>query len=111
MDADGANPRQLTAERYCDRPTWSPARDEVAYVSRTKTGFDIKVIAVATGASRQLTFGLGFNESPAFAPNGRHIAFSSTRHGGEQIWTMDCDGRHLRQVTTIGNNSMPAWSR
>jgi len=112
VDADGQNPRQLTREKYCDKPSWAPGPiDEVAYVSRTKTGFDIKVIDVGTGADRQLTFGEGFNESPAFSPNGRHIAFSSTRRGGQQIWTMTRLGQHLRQITTIGNNTMPAWAR
>jgi TolB protein len=112
MNADGSNPRALTAEKYCDKPSWSPGPvDEIAYVSRTKTGFDIKVIEPATGATRQLTFGRGFNESPAFAPNGRHIAFASTHRGGEQIWVISRTGTGLRQVTTVGNNSMPAWSR
>lgn len=111
MDADGANQRQVTDERYCDRPTWSPAPfDEIAYVSRTKTGFDIVVLEVATGTRRQLTFGGGFNESPAWAPSGRHLAFTSTRAGGQQIWTMTRMGERLRRVTQVGNNSMPAWS-
>jgi TolB protein len=111
MDADGANVRQLTAERYCDRPAWSPGpADEIAYVSRTRTGFDIKVIEPATGTTRQLTFGPQ-NESPAFSPNGRHIAFTSTRGGTQQIWTMTRTGSRLRQVTRHGSNSMVAWSR
>ncbi len=111
MDADGGNQRQLTREKYCDRPSWSPGpADEVAYVSRTKTGYDIKVIEPSTGNARQLTFGPQ-NESPAFSPNGRHIAFTSTRGGGQQIWTMSRTGSGLRQVTHIGNNSMVAWSR
>jgi TolB protein len=111
MDADGANQRALTHERYCDRPTWSAEPyNEIAYVSRTKTGFDIKVIEVATGAERQLTFGQGFNESPAWAPSGRHLAFCSTRSGSQQIWTMTRTGEDLRQVTRVGANSMPAWS-
>jgi len=111
MDADGGNQRQLTRERYCDRPSWSPGPDEeIAYVSRTKTGYDIKVIEPATGNTRQLTFGPQ-NESPAFSPNGRHIAFTSGRGGGQQIWTMTRTGSNLRQVTHIGNNSMVAWSR
>ena len=110
MNADGSDARALTAEKYCDRPTWSPAPyNEIAYVSRTKTGFDIKVIDVASGQGRQLTFGNGFNESPAFGPNGRHIAFSSTRRGGQQIWIISRTGDRLRQVTTIGNNTMPSW--
>jgi TolB protein len=112
MGTDGSDAHALTTERQCDRPSWSPPPyNEIAYVSRTKTGYDIKVIDPATAVSRQLTFGGGFNESPAFAPNGRHIAFASTRRGGEQIWTIDRLGNGLRQVTTIGKNSMPAWSR
>jgi TolB protein len=111
MDADGANPQPLTSEKYCDRPSWSPGPvDEIVYVSQTHTGFDIKVIDTATRRSRQLTFG-SVNESPAFSPNGRHIAFTSTRSGSQQIWTMTRMGTDLRQVTRTGNNSMPAWSR
>jgi TolB protein len=111
MDADGGNVRQLTDERYCDRPSWSPGpADEIAYVSKTATGYDIKVIEPATGAVRQLTFGRQ-NESPAFSPNGRHIAFTSTRGGTPQVWTMTRTGTGFRQVTHLGSNSMPAWSR
>lgn len=111
MEADGSNPRAVTTEKYCDRPSWSPGLvNEIAYVSRTKTGFDIKVIDPATGVSRQLTFGPQ-NESPSFSPNGRHIAFTSTRSGTQQIWTMTRTGDDLRQVTQIGNNSMASWSR
>ncbi len=111
MDADGANQRQVTDERYCDRPTWSPSLyDEIAYVSRTKTGFDIMVMEMGSGTPRQLTHGEGFNESPAWAPSGRHLAFTSTRAGGQQIWTMARTGERLRRVTQVGNNSMPAWS-
>ena len=44
-------------------------------------GYDIKVLELATGQVRQLTFGEGTNESPAFSPNGRHLAFTSTRAG------------------------------
>ena len=111
MSADGSDPRALTAEKYCDRPTWSPPpENEIAYVSRTTTGFDIKVKHVDTGAERQLTHGEGFNESPAWSPNGRHLAFTSTRRGGQQVWTMTRTGERLRQVTSVGNNTMPAWS-
>jgi TolB protein len=110
--ADGSNARALTTEKYCDRPAWSPGPfDEIAYVSKTSTGFDIKVIDVATGRQRQLTAGQGFNESPAWAPNGRHLAFSSTRSGSEQVWTMTRTGMDLRQVTRVGNNSMPSWGK
>ena len=111
IGADGTGIRRMTYESYCDRPTWSPAPfNEIAYSSRTGPGHDIKILELASGAIRQLTFGLGTNESPAYAPNGRHLAFTSTRSGDKQIFTMARDGRNLRRVTRVGNNEMSNWS-
>jgi TolB protein len=112
IGADGLNLRKLTSESYCDRPTWSPAPyNEVAYASRTGPGYDIMALDLATGERRQLTFGEGSNESPSYSPNGRHIAFSSTRAGRTQVFTMARDGKNLRQITKAGNNFTPSWSR
>jgi TolB protein len=112
IGADGLNLRKLTSESYCDRPTWSPAPyNEIAYASRTGPGYDIMALDLATGERRQLTFGEGSNESPAYSPNGRHIAFSSTRAGRTHVFTMARDGKNLRQVTKAGNNFTPSWSR
>lgn len=112
VGTDGLGLRQLTRESYADRPTWSPAPyNEVAYTARTGPGNDIKIIELATGQVRQLTFGEGTNESPSFAANGRHLAFMSTRSGKAQIFTISKDGRDLRQITRVGNNYQPDWSK
>ena len=110
--ADGIGaPQPITREAYCDRPTWSPAPyNEIAYTSRTSPNvFDIRIVDVATGRVRQLTSGEGHNESPAYAPNGRHLAFMSNRSGRFQIYTIDRLGRDLRPLTTAGSNFMPNW--
>jgi TolB protein len=112
VGTDGLGLRQLTREPYADRPTWSPAPyNEVAYTARTGPGNDIKIIELASGQVRQLTFGEGTNESPSFAANGRHLAFMSTRSGKAQIFTISKDGRDLRQITRVGNNYQPDWSK
>ncbi len=115
MDADGLNVTPLTVglEWYCDRPTWSPAPfNEIAYAARTgPSTFDIKVLDLATRERRQITFGEGSSESPAYAANGRHLAFSSTRAGKRQIFVIDRMGKDVRQLTKAGNNQTPAWSR
>ncbi len=112
VGVDGLGLRQVTRESYADRATWSPAPyNEIAFAARTGPGFDIKVLELASGQVRQLTFGEGSNESPAFAPNGRHMAFSSTRAGKTQIFTMARDGRDLKQLTRTGANYQPNWSR
>ena len=112
VGVDGTGLRRITFESYCDRPTWSPAPyNEIAYASRTGPGYDIKVVDLATNEVRQLTFGLGSNESPSYAANGRHLVFSSDRNGDRQLFLVGRDGRGLRRITSTGNNEMPGWSR
>jgi len=112
VGADGLGLQKVTSEAYADRPTWSPAPyNEIAFTARTGPGNDIKVKDLASGQVRQLTFGEGTNESPAFAPNGRHIAFMSTRSGKSQIFIMARDGKNVKQVTKSGNNYQPDWSK
>lgn len=109
IGVDGLTLQRLSSD-YSDRPTWSPAPyNEIAFSARTGPGFDIRVIDMATRAVRQLTNGEGTNESPAFAPNGRHLVFTSTRSGKKQIFTIARDGRDLRQITRTGNNEQPDW--
>ncbi len=112
VNVDGTGLRQVSFESYADRPTWSPPPyNEIAFAARTGPGFDIKILNIGSSETRQITFGEGSNESPAWAPNGRHLAFMSTRAGRSQIFTVDRDGRNLRQITRDGNNQMPHWSQ
>ena len=84
VGADGLNLRRITtSESYADRPTWAPAPfNEIAY-RRHEPGRATTSRSTTSRAetTRQITFGEGSNESPAFSPNGRHIAFTSTRSG------------------------------
>ncbi len=112
MNADGSELRKITNEERCDRPTWSVSpNNEIAYAARTGAGYDIRIYDVASHATRTITDGIGSNESPAFSPNGRHIAFTSTRAGKEQIFVIDRDGKNLRQITRAGMNRYPNWSQ
>ena len=112
VGADGLNLRRLTTtESYADRPTWAPAPfNEIAFAARTGPGYDIKTYDLATGVTRRITFGEGSNESPSYSPNGRHLAFTSTRAGGTQIFTIGRDGRGVKRITREGNNFTPSWS-
>ena len=112
VGVDGSGTRRVSFETYADRATWSPAPyNEIAFSAKTGPGFDIKILNIASGETRQITFGEGTNESPVWAPNGRHLAFMSTRQGRSQVFTVDRDGRNLRQITREGNNTTPHWSQ
>jgi TolB protein len=112
MNADGTGLQRITNESQADRPTWSPAPlNEIAFSSRSGAGNIIKVFDFATRNTRALTDAIGNNESPAFSPNGRHVAFVSSRAGKEQIFLIHRDGSGLTQITRAGNNRFPHWSR
>ena len=112
---DGVGLRLISqGETHADRPTWSPAPfNEIAFTAARNGWFDIKVYDVSAGTSRWLTDNRetgGSNESPAFSPTGRHLAFHSTRTRSTQIFVIGRDGRGERQVTRTGNNQTPSWS-
>ena len=111
MNADGSGQQKITNESWCDRPTWSPAPfNEIAYASQSGGGYDIRIYDFQTRNTKTITDGIGSNESPAFSPSGRHLAFVSTRAGKAQIFTIARDGNGRKQITTQGENRYPNWS-
>lgn len=115
MDSEGLNVRRLTTVgNYNDGCSWNPSKQysEIAYTSRLEDGgFEIAVVDLASGQVRQLTTGRGSCESPAWAPNGRHLAFSCNRGGIWQITLADRLGNNVRTLAWPGgNNVQPDWS-
>jgi TolB protein len=112
VNLDGTGLVRISQESFCDRATWSaPPRNEIAYASRSGGGYEIRLFDFETRQSTVITDGIGSNESPAFAPNGRHLAFTSDRTGTPQIYTIARDGTGLRQITKAGSNRYPTWSQ
>jgi hypothetical protein len=74
---------------------------------------DIYLLDAEGGRARAITRGMAFDSQPAFSPDGRHILFLSDRSGAENLWIMDADGSHPRQVSFYDDNPVfvsPAWS-
>ena len=79
-------------------------------VRRTGTTAQLTV-EVDTGRTTRLTQGAGDNEDPSWSPDGRFVAFSSTRAGGSHIWMSTAKGAHQVQLTSgKGGYTSPAWS-
>ncbi len=111
MDAEGTNLRRISfSGDYNDGASWSPDGTHLAYASRQHGIFQIAVTDLVTLETHFVTSGRGSHESPSFSPDGRRIVFSQQTSRGVQIFTVGLDGRGLRQLTTDGNNSGPAWS-
>ena len=58
---------------------------------------------------RQLTQHPGEDRKPAWSPDGKQIAFYSTRNESGGIFFMDTDGRNITELTHEGENA-PSWS-
>jgi dipeptidyl aminopeptidase/acylaminoacyl peptidase len=59
----------------------------------------------------QFTRGAESTTSPAFSPDGRILAFTTSRSGESQIWAMPVDGGEAWQVTASGTGvGSFAWS-
>lgn len=113
MDAEGTNARRATfSGSYNDGAAWHPDGTKIAFSYREKGGsrFDVAIVDLVTLDVRIVTAPPGSHEAPTFSPDGRRIAFESSRLGGRQIFTMDAEGGSLRQVTFVGGNFGPAWS-
>ena len=66
---------------------------------------------VQGGKERVLTKSAGRNNWPAVSPNGKRIAFGSSRHGNHEIYTMKTDGSDVRRLTkSAGLDMRPSWS-
>ncbi len=51
------------------------------------------------------------NISPAWAPDGQHLAFSSSRSGDPEIWVSDPQGAAANRVTRLqGTDVSPTWN-
>jgi TolB protein len=112
MSLDGGNARRITYRgEYNTAPAFSPDCKRIAYESRSGNVFNIYVIRADGSDPRQLTTE-GSNESPTWSPDGRYLAFSSTRDGGSRIYLMlAADGRVISPLTEgEGNDSSPSWS-
>ena len=98
-------------------PEYSTDGRYVIYASGNESGTDLMMVPIdSPTVIQRLTFGRGSdNGSPTFSPDGRRIAFFSSRSRFPQIYTMDADGTNVQLLTpfTPGVRSYraaPDWS-
>ncbi|HYM13018.1 MAG TPA: protein kinase [Bryobacterales bacterium] len=73
---------------------------------------DIWLFDLARGASTRFTFRPAFNDSPAWSPDGRRIAFRSNREGAFNLYQKDASGAGEEELLlkTPSNKVPTGWS-
>jgi imidazolonepropionase-like amidohydrolase/Tol biopolymer transport system component len=60
---------------------------------------DIYDLPIEGGEARSLAAGMAWDMQPRYSPDGKWIAFTSDRGGGDNLWIMDANGGNARQIS------------
>ena len=70
-----------------------------------------RMIDTTTGEIMRLTQDQGDNEEPTWAPDGRYLAFQSTRDGRQpRLYMATADGRWQTRISDLAGTKTPVWA-
>jgi len=125
INMDGTGLQLITnMDNGACQPSWSPDGSQLVFISpcRTRGEFYEDVykdsslyIINADGTDlKPLTAAPGSDFDPAWAPDGKRIAFTSQRNGTKDIYVITIESGAVTRLTTViqpvQENSQPAWS-
>src|SRR5205085_4002428 len=106
--APAAQAPARAAVAYFSEPAVSPDHSEVAFVS----GGDIWTAPLNGGEARLLVSHAAGESRPLYSPDGKKLAFVSTRTGNGDIYVLALDTGELQRLTfDEAPDQLHAWSR
>jgi TolB protein len=117
--ADGTNEIVLSTEKFPQYDgCWSPDGERIAFTHVPHSGPQGNLdVYLSKGDGTELVKlagdhqKLSHEESPAWSPDGRQIAFSSTYEGNQELYVIGTDGQsHTRLTSDPAFDAHPGWS-
>ncbi len=115
-DARGRRDRALTQNSWSSQvPSWSPDGKRLAIFADPQGRDQLFILDVANGKATPLAPSPGADRTPAFSPDGRFVAFTSTRDDPasdrRDLYRVEAaTGAVTRLTTGFDVWSQPAWS-
>ena len=112
VDQDGENHKFLTDGSYLAlTPRFSPAAQEVAYLSYNNKIPRIFILDLSTGSQKVLGDFPGMTFSPRYSPDGKKLVMSLARNGNTDIYEMNLETQKLTRLTKYdGIDTAPSYS-
>lgn len=103
----GADPNPPPKPDYSKGYVW-PVYNSYRIYTVKPDGSDLKPLYPRTLKPGEVS---GYNAESVVSPDGKKVVFTSDRGGDLDIWLMNIDGSHPRQLThTLGYDGGPWWS-
>ena len=112
-DADGKNEHALVPTQGLEySPSYSADGQWIVFTAERQEQADIYRIHPDGTGREQLTDDPAFDDQGALSPDGKTLAFVSTREGGTaNIWSLDLDSHTVTNLTRhASGNFRPSWS-
>jgi hypothetical protein len=111
--ADGIGEEEVVAsvEGHAHLHDWSPDGSALLFTMEAAKGArDVWLLAVAGAQQRPLVRGAFEDCNPRFAPDGRHVAYSSDESGRFEVYVVRVPELDHKVQVSVGGGDRPVWS-
>ncbi|HUQ95561.1 MAG TPA: hypothetical protein VM120_28040 [Bryobacteraceae bacterium] len=99
-----------------EMPAYSSHGNRLAYAAGRQDfniwGLDLAAPDSLKGTPRRVVASTHSESSPSISPDGRLLAFNSSRSGNHEVWVSDLEGENAMQLTALKGRTAgePRWS-
>ena len=113
VDQSGGEQPFYEIPGFYQSPRLSPDGKRLVFAALDSGNFDVWVMELARRTLIRLTSDTSAEYFPIWGPDGRHVTYSSNRHGAKNLFSSTADGRVSEErLTSVPDSQFPEqWTR